>query len=209
MKLAFIGKETIHHYPIIRVKTNDVPPIYSASFKKSGLTETYSEKIEIQKLEEMEFYIPHKAVVRKNAESTKVRVVYDASNRTNSEAPSLSNCLNPRPPLQNDQWKILVRMRFHPVTLTEDIKQAFLQVQISESVRDALRFLLGPGDEHEIRNRISLTTVDGLTMNNPLSKANSWYILSQINTSFILLLISRVKRLSLTLNRRRCLYKVI
>lgn len=110
--------------------------------QKSGLTETYSEIIENQKLEGIvevvneepqgvEFYIPHKAVVRKNAESTKVRVVYDASARANNEAPSLNDCLNPGPPLQNDLWKILVRMRFLPVALTGDIKQAFLQMRCS------------------------------------------------------------------------------
>ena len=30
-----------------------------------------------------EFYIPHKAVVRENAASTKTRIVYDASARVN------------------------------------------------------------------------------------------------------------------------------
>ena len=65
----------------------------------------------------VEFYMQHKAVVSKNAESTKVRVVYDASNRANSEAPGLSNCLNPGYPLLNGLWKILVRMQFPPVGL--------------------------------------------------------------------------------------------
>ena len=41
----------------------------------------------------MELYIPHKAVVRENAESTKLRIVYDASARGNDSAPSLNDCL--------------------------------------------------------------------------------------------------------------------
>ena len=40
-----------------------------------------------------EFYIPHKPVVRESAESTKVRIVYDASARAYGEAPSLNECL--------------------------------------------------------------------------------------------------------------------
>ena len=87
-----------------------------------------------------EFYIPHKAVVREASESTKLRVVYDASARANKGTPSLNECLNPGPPLQNQLWAVLVRCRFHPVAIAGDIKQAFLQVRIREEDRDALRF---------------------------------------------------------------------
>ena len=41
-----------------------------------------------------EFYIPHKAVLRENAESTKIRIVYDASARANASAPSLNESRN-------------------------------------------------------------------------------------------------------------------
>ena len=34
-----------------------------------------------------EFYIPHEAVVRENAESTKIRIVYDGFARTNASVP--------------------------------------------------------------------------------------------------------------------------
>ena len=37
-----------------------------------------------------EFYIPHKAVVRESAESTKIRIVYDASARPNEKSPPLN-----------------------------------------------------------------------------------------------------------------------
>ena len=87
-----------------------------------------------------EFYIPHKPVVRESAETTKLRVVYDASARAHSGAPSLNECLNPGPPLQNQLWSVLVRARFHPVVIAGDIKQAFLQIRIREDDRDVLRF---------------------------------------------------------------------
>ena len=37
------------------------------------------------------FYLAHSAVVRKNAETTKLRVVYDASAHTNGNALSLND----------------------------------------------------------------------------------------------------------------------
>ena len=60
-----------------------------------------------------EFYIPHKAVTRESAETTKMRIVYDASTRANDTAPSLNECLDAEPPLQNQLWKVLVRGRFN------------------------------------------------------------------------------------------------
>ena len=87
-----------------------------------------------------EFYIPHRAVVRENAETTKLRVVYDASAKESSNQPSLNDCLHPGPPLQNLLWSVLIRARFYPVLLTGDLQKAFLQVRIKEEERDALRF---------------------------------------------------------------------
>ena len=87
-----------------------------------------------------EFYIPHKAVTRKHAETTKLRIVYDASARENDSQPSLNDCLHPGLPLQNMLWNILVRARFYPVILTGDLQKAFLQIRIKQEERDALRF---------------------------------------------------------------------
>jgi len=87
-----------------------------------------------------EFYIPHKAVVRETAETTKMRIVYDASARATPELLSLNDCLYPGPPLQNKLWDILVRQRAYPIAVTADIQKAFLQICIRECKRDALRF---------------------------------------------------------------------
>ena len=87
-----------------------------------------------------EFYIPHKPVIRESAESTKLRIVYDASARAYDKAPSLNDCLHAGPPLQKQLWSVMVRSRFHPVLTTGDMKQAFLQVRIRMQDRDAMRF---------------------------------------------------------------------
>ena len=70
-----------------------------------------------------EFYISHKKVAKQDAESTKLRIVYDASAKESNTQPSLNDCLNPGPTLQNLHWSILVRARFLPVLLTGDLRE--------------------------------------------------------------------------------------
>ena len=87
-----------------------------------------------------EFYLPYRPVIRKFAESSKVRIVYDASSKESDSCPSLNDCLEPGPPLQNLLRDVLVRNRLRPVVLSGDLRQAFLQVRIRIPDRDSLRF---------------------------------------------------------------------
>ena len=87
-----------------------------------------------------EFYIPHKGVSRKDADSRKLRIVYDASARESNNQPSLNDYLHPGPLLQNLLWDVQVRTRFYPILLTGDLKKAFLQIRIMAEERDSLRF---------------------------------------------------------------------
>ena len=48
-----------------------------------------------------EFYLPHKPVARENAESTKIRIVYDAYARADNQSKPLNEYLEPGPNLQN------------------------------------------------------------------------------------------------------------
>ena len=79
-------------------------------------------------------------VEKLDAETTKYRVVFDASARENKHSPSLNDCLYTGPPLQNLLWEILVATRFKPIALAGDLKKAFLQIQIREEDRNALQF---------------------------------------------------------------------
>ena len=98
------------------------------------------ERVNSKPVGDREFYIPHKLVIRETAESTKMRIVFDASTKPNHTSPSVNDCLETGPPLQNLLWSVLVRNRFKPIALSGDLKQAFLQVRIKEAHRNALRF---------------------------------------------------------------------
>ena len=85
-------------------------------------------------------YLPHRAVVRQNRDTTKVRIVFDASAHVDNE-PSLNDVLYSGPcmlPLLHD---ILIRFRIGKIGIVADVQQAFLQIEIDESHWDFLRFI--------------------------------------------------------------------
>ena len=59
-------------------------------------------------MEEAVHYIPHQPAIKKSAESTKLRIVYDCSARASKDAPSLNDCLEVGPPLQPQLFDILL-----------------------------------------------------------------------------------------------------
>ena len=85
-------------------------------------------------------YIPHQEVVRQDKETTKVRVVYDASAKTRNRA-SLNDLLQNGPCLLPKIFDILIRFRCYKYAVTSDIKSAFLNIKVTEEDCDFLRFL--------------------------------------------------------------------
>ena len=75
-------------------------------------------------------YLPHHAVLRRNKETTKLRVVYDASASTHGV--SLNSCLHTGPSLLPNLLDTLVQFRLHKIALIADIEQAFLMVVVNE-----------------------------------------------------------------------------
>ena len=84
-------------------------------------------------------YIPHHAVVREDKQTTKLRIVYDASAR--SDGPALNDCLYSGPTFGQNILDILLRFRLYRVAVTADVEKAFLMVSVAEEDRDVLRFL--------------------------------------------------------------------
>ncbi|XP_037520857.1 uncharacterized protein LOC119397504 [Rhipicephalus sanguineus] len=85
------------------------------------------------------YYMPHRGVVRTGSETTKLRVVFDASSKASGKL-SLNDVLYAGPNLNPSLSDILIRFRVHNVAIMSDIEKAFLQIELAEE-RDALRFL--------------------------------------------------------------------
>ena len=100
----------------------------------------------IEKVTELEgaekvYYMPSQVVVRENAETTKVRMVFDASSKEGKSGTSLNDCLHVGPNLTPLLFDILVRFRENNIALVGDIEKAFLNVGVHATDRDCLRFL--------------------------------------------------------------------
>lgn len=84
-------------------------------------------------------YLPHHAVVRQDKSTMKLRIVYDASSR--SEGPSLNDCLYKGPKFNQLILDLLLRFRLYKVALTADIEKAFLMIAVDIRERNVLHFL--------------------------------------------------------------------
>ena len=85
-------------------------------------------------------YIPYQAI-RKDSDTTPVRIVYDCSCKQLAHHASLNDCLQVGPPFLNHLCAILLRFRLYKFGFSADIEKAFLHVQLDESDRDYTRFL--------------------------------------------------------------------
>ena len=84
-------------------------------------------------------YLLHHLVIRKDKQTTKVRIVYDAPAK--STGLSRNKYLYAGPQLISDIYEVLMRFRYHRIALSADIEKAFLMVGVAERDQDVLRFL--------------------------------------------------------------------
>ncbi|XP_064463564.1 uncharacterized protein LOC135374554 [Ornithodoros turicata] len=104
-------------------------------------SEHHAERVEQASAHEKNvYYMPHHAVIRQDAVTTKLRVVFDASSHRAGQ-PSLNSILMKGPKINADLLHLLLTFRCFPVVLTADIRKAYLQILIRPQDRDLLRFL--------------------------------------------------------------------
>ena len=73
-------------------------------------------------------YIPHHVIIKPENNSTKLRVVYDASAKPKKSNPSLNECLQRVPVILEDICGLLMIFRTKKVGIVADIEKAFLQI---------------------------------------------------------------------------------
>ena len=80
------------------------------------------------------YYMPHHAVVKESSNTTKVRIVFDASAKSNNGI-SLNDVLMIGPQIQSNLFIHLVRFRTYNYVLTADIEKMYCQVLLHEKDR--------------------------------------------------------------------------
>ncbi len=94
--------------------------------------------IQLQSHEDLCFYIPHSLVVHPENETTKYRVVFDASCK-NQDGVSLNDTILKTPALHPTLTGILLRYR-HLYGMTADISKMFLNMDVCLIDRKCHRF---------------------------------------------------------------------
>ncbi len=121
-------------------QTPEILQEYDRIIKEQLETNVIEEVSELETASKVS-YLPHQAVCREGVETTKVRVVYDASCKDRKSDISLNDCLHKGPALTPLIFDILLRFRANRVSIVSDIEKAFLNIEIHPEDRDCLRFL--------------------------------------------------------------------
>ncbi|KYQ51878.1 hypothetical protein ALC60_09011, partial [Trachymyrmex zeteki] len=86
------------------------------------------------------FYMPHHGVPRPASASTKLRVVFDGSSRSDSGL-SLNDCQYVGPVVQEELFSILIRFRQYPYVVCADLQKMYRQILVSPNDRPLQRIL--------------------------------------------------------------------
>ena len=86
-------------------------------------------------------YLPHHPIVTPSKNTTKVRIVYDASAKASKGVKCLNDYLHRGPITLPDLCGVLLRLRTYHIVILADVEKAFLQIGIQKKDRDVTRFL--------------------------------------------------------------------
>ncbi|XP_037924408.1 uncharacterized protein LOC119660102 [Hermetia illucens] len=89
---------------------------------------------EAKKTNERTYFMPHRPVYREERETTKTRIVFNASARSGGN-PSLNDLLWSGPNLLSDILKMILNFRLGKHGITADIERAFLQIELAQKDR--------------------------------------------------------------------------
>ncbi|XP_018394880.1 PREDICTED: uncharacterized protein LOC108773541, partial [Cyphomyrmex costatus] len=101
-------------------------------------------------------YIPHHAVIREHSSTTRLRVVFNASQST-SNGSSLNDHLMIGPKLQTDLRSVILRWRQHRYVFTADIAKMYRQIQVDPRDQDYQRILWRSSSSEAVQDYRLLT----------------------------------------------------
>ena len=99
------------------------------------------EVVHVDKAGTRKYYPPHHLVLTPNKETTKIRIVYDASAKAQGASRSLNECLHRGVVILPDLCGLLIRFQMYLLVIMADVEKTFLQIGIQEKEHDVMRFL--------------------------------------------------------------------
>ena len=116
------------------------------------IQEGFAEKVPTEEIvnenKEQVYYLQTFPVIKPERDSTKIRLVMDASAKDPGSKKSLNDLLYQGPCLLNEFVKILIQFKLHKYAFTCDISKMFLRIRLSKGT-NALRFLWRGCNEEE------------------------------------------------------------
>jgi hypothetical protein len=100
----------------------------------------HMEKVGNEEIPKNSVYLPFHAVVREDKETTRVRIVFNASS-AGTNGVTLNDALLVGPTLQEDLRDILLRWRTHKIAYVADIVKMYRQIEVDEADRDYQRIV--------------------------------------------------------------------
>jgi len=114
------------------------------AYLKSEYTRVIDEYLNLNQMSVVEnpigdgYFLPHHAVIKETNNTTKVRVVFDASMKT-SNGVSLNDLLLTGPTIQSDLVNHLIRFRTYNYVITADIEKMYRQIWVHKEDRQYQR----------------------------------------------------------------------
>lgn len=140
------GHPPLHSNKVVAIKRLETT---ITKLKKQGLLEQYDKLLRdwmkegfielVPEKTTVGHYIPHRAVVKPESETTPVRPVFDASCKRGKMV-SLNDCLEKGPNLLQLIPDVMLRFREKKVGFVSDVRKAFQMIEVAEEDRDAMRF---------------------------------------------------------------------
>ena len=109
-------------------KSPDVEQAYN-KYSQQYVQKGYVTKVQDSERSMSRWYLPHLPVLRPDNETTKVRLVFDASARYESH--SLNELIHQHPKLQRELFDVLLRFTRQLVALVCDIAEMYLRIGIA------------------------------------------------------------------------------
>lgn len=105
---------------------------------KNGVIEVVTETSDFT----LKHYLPHHPVLTPTKTTTKLRIVYDASSKSNKNINCLNDCLYRGPVILPDLTPVLIQFRIQPLAIIADLEKAFFTTKSSSNRKRCYKVLM-------------------------------------------------------------------